>query len=166
MFPPAFVSEWLQSHWWGFISRNYVAWPTFFLMIVFIALKRSHFWFLFESHIIFSTLEMHCLQKEKSLSLTFFKTILFPEGSCEYVMKDHGLLNISAIAGKWFRKFEFKLEWSLVHTAAFVRNALDQFGRRNPKQVSRSPFWTFPHHSPCFAMLSLFNTFLYLAWAC
>ena len=32
---------------WGFISRNYVVWPTFLLMNVFIALKGSHFWFLF-----------------------------------------------------------------------------------------------------------------------
>ena len=38
----------LQGHWWGFISRNYVVWPTFLLMNVFIALKGSHFWFLFE----------------------------------------------------------------------------------------------------------------------
>ena len=30
-----------------FISRNYVIWPTFLLMNVFIALKGSHFWFLF-----------------------------------------------------------------------------------------------------------------------
>ena len=37
---------WLQGHWWGFISRNYVVWPTFLLMNVFIALKGSHFWFL------------------------------------------------------------------------------------------------------------------------
>ena len=46
MFPLAFVAGWLQGHWWGFISRNYVVWPTFLLMNVFIALKRSHFWFL------------------------------------------------------------------------------------------------------------------------
>ena len=45
MFPLAFVAEWLQGHWWGFISRNYVVWPTFFLMNIFIALKGSHFWF-------------------------------------------------------------------------------------------------------------------------
>ena len=48
MFPLAFVAGWLQGHWWGFISRNYVVWPTFLLMNVFIALKGSHFWFLFE----------------------------------------------------------------------------------------------------------------------
>ena len=47
MFPLAFVAGWLQGHWWGFISRNYVVWPTFLLMNVFIALKGSHFWFLF-----------------------------------------------------------------------------------------------------------------------
>ena len=45
MFLLAFVAGWLQGHWWGFISRNYVVWPTFFLMNVFIALKGSHFWF-------------------------------------------------------------------------------------------------------------------------
>ena len=48
MFPLAFVAGWLQGHWWGFISRNYVVWPTFLLMNVFIALKGSHFWFLFD----------------------------------------------------------------------------------------------------------------------
>ena len=48
MFPLAFVAGWYQGHWWGFISRNYVVWPIFLLMNVFIALKGSHFWFLFE----------------------------------------------------------------------------------------------------------------------
>ena len=38
----------VQGHWWGFISRNYVIWPTFLLTNVFIALKGSHFWFLFD----------------------------------------------------------------------------------------------------------------------
>ena len=47
MFPLAFVALWLQGHWWGFISRNYVVWSTFLLMNVFIALKGSHYWFLF-----------------------------------------------------------------------------------------------------------------------
>ena len=44
MFPLAFVTGSLQGHWWGFISRNYVAWPIFFLMNVFIALKGTHFY--------------------------------------------------------------------------------------------------------------------------
>ena len=48
VFPLAFIAGWLQGHWWGFISRNYVVWPTFLLMNVFIALKGSHFWFLFD----------------------------------------------------------------------------------------------------------------------
>ena len=47
LFPLAFIAGWLQGHWWGFISRNYVVWPTFLLMNVVIALKGSHFWFLF-----------------------------------------------------------------------------------------------------------------------
>ena len=46
MFPLAFVAGSLQGHWWGFISRNYVVWPIFFLMNVFIALKGTHFWIL------------------------------------------------------------------------------------------------------------------------
>ena len=29
---------------WGFISRNYIAWPIFFLINVFIALKGTHFY--------------------------------------------------------------------------------------------------------------------------
>ena len=48
VFPLAFIAGWLQGHWWGFISRNYEVWPTFLLMNVFIALKGSHFWFLFD----------------------------------------------------------------------------------------------------------------------
>ena len=46
-FPLAFIAGWLQGHWWGFISRNYVVLPTFLLINVFIALKGSYFWFLF-----------------------------------------------------------------------------------------------------------------------
>ena len=37
----------IQLYWWGFISRNYVVCPSFFLMNVFIALKGSLVWFLF-----------------------------------------------------------------------------------------------------------------------
>ena len=48
MFPLAFIAGWLQGHWWGFISRNYVVRSTFLLMNVFIALKGSHYWFLFD----------------------------------------------------------------------------------------------------------------------
>ena len=47
LFPPAFVAGSFKGHWWGFISRNYVVWPIFFLMNVFIALKGTHFLFLF-----------------------------------------------------------------------------------------------------------------------
>ena len=43
MFPLAFVAGSLQGHWWGFISRNYVVWPIFSLMNVFIALKGTQF---------------------------------------------------------------------------------------------------------------------------
>ena len=48
IFKQTFVAGWLQGHWWGFIIRNYLVWPTFLLMNVFIALKGSHFWFLFQ----------------------------------------------------------------------------------------------------------------------
>ena len=36
-----------QGHWWGFISRNFVVWPIFYLMNVFISLKGPPFLFLF-----------------------------------------------------------------------------------------------------------------------
>ena len=39
----AFVAGSLQGHWWGFISWNYVVWPIFFLMNVFIAHKKTHY---------------------------------------------------------------------------------------------------------------------------
>ena len=39
MFPLAFVAGWLQGHWWGFISRNYVVWPTSFLWMFSLLLK-------------------------------------------------------------------------------------------------------------------------------
>ena len=42
------------STWWGFISRNYVVWPIFFLTNVFIALKGTHFWILFTSKLSWS----------------------------------------------------------------------------------------------------------------
>ena len=45
---PFYLLRCLQGHWWGFFSRNYVVWPTFLLMNVFIALKGSHFWVLFD----------------------------------------------------------------------------------------------------------------------
>ena len=38
-----FVARSLQGHWWGFISRNYIVWPIFFLTNVFIAFKGTHF---------------------------------------------------------------------------------------------------------------------------
>ena len=60
MFPLAFVAGWIQGHWWGFISRNYVVWPTSFLMNVFIALKGSHFWFYISS--LFGTAELKVIQ--------------------------------------------------------------------------------------------------------
>ena len=37
----------LQGHWWGFINQNYVVWPIFFLVNVFIALRGTNFLSLF-----------------------------------------------------------------------------------------------------------------------
>ena len=61
----AFIAGWLQGHWWGFISRNYVVWPTFLLMNVFVALKGSHFWFLFPKLISFSAFDSHPWQRSQ-----------------------------------------------------------------------------------------------------
>ena len=64
MFPLAFVAGWLQGHWWGFISRNYVVWPTFFLMNVFIALKGSHFWFyIFSPNVSYNLYQCYVLSR-------------------------------------------------------------------------------------------------------
>ena len=77
VFPLAFIAGWLQGHWWGFISRNYVVWPTFLLMNVFIALKGSHFWFYwnifprpFEKILnLFLSVYKECFQKLQRLTL-------------------------------------------------------------------------------------------------
>ena len=42
-FPLAFVAKSLQSHWWGFLRRNFEVWPIYFLTNVFTALKGTHF---------------------------------------------------------------------------------------------------------------------------
>ena len=56
-------------HWWGFISRNYVVWPIFFLMNLFIALKGTHFLSLFTTKLHMFSLTLH-------LVLMFFSPIL------------------------------------------------------------------------------------------
>ena len=77
MFPLAFVAGWLQGHWWGFISRNYVVWPTCLLMNVFIALKGSHFWFLFK---LICSCTCTCIWKEDTC--TSKRSILFLSTLC------------------------------------------------------------------------------------
>ena len=52
----------LQSHWWGFISRNYLVWPISFLMNVFTALKGTYFFiFICETWLILKQLWLHIL---------------------------------------------------------------------------------------------------------
>ena len=65
------VAAWIQGHWWGFISRNYVVWATFFLMNVFIALKGFHFWFYIRSPSCFQI--VHVLFGEASFKMTLHK---------------------------------------------------------------------------------------------
>ena len=63
-----------------------------------------------ESYIMFSTLEMHMSSIGKIFIIECFQNFtFFTEGSYEYVMNDHVLLNISTITGKWFRKFVLNL---------------------------------------------------------
>ena len=91
MFPLAFIAGWLQGHWWGFISRNYVVWPTFLLMNVFIALKGSHFWFLlvpsnsFLKHISMFPQEREWRDIPKRLD--FWKFEWFPIPKSEFLSK-------------------------------------------------------------------------------
>ena len=86
VFPLAFIAGWLQGHWWGFISRNYVVWPTFLLMNVFIALKGSHFWFLFVEWTCpsLSTGWVHWSFKGWQVSFSFF---IFDRNSCKQMVK-------------------------------------------------------------------------------
>ena len=72
MFPRASGAGSLQGHWWGFISRNCEVWPIFFLMNVFIALKGTHFIFLFT----------YFLSEFKRLYL-FLKAMKFCAWRCE-----------------------------------------------------------------------------------
>ena len=65
----AFIAGWLQGHWWGFISRNYVVWSTFLLMNVFIALKGSDYWLLLYALIIV------CLKDFFPLTIVCFNLI-------------------------------------------------------------------------------------------
>ena len=58
--------------WWGFICRNYVVWPTFLLMNVFITLKGSHFWFLFQYW-----LALTCIESETRYGANFDNLFLF-----------------------------------------------------------------------------------------
>ena len=61
-----------------------------------------------DRHIMFSILQIHCHQQEKSFIIDFSQNfIFFTGGPCEDVMNDHVLLNISTITGKWFRKLVF-----------------------------------------------------------
>ena len=71
MFPLAFVAGWLQGRWWGFISRNYVVWPTFLLMNVFIALKGSHFWFLLSSIITYENWKRRVADNPKVIEFLY-----------------------------------------------------------------------------------------------
>ena len=71
MFPLAFVAGSLQGHWWGFISRNYVVWPIFSLMNVFIALKGTQFLNFIS---IFVSVPDHCLSFYFSYGLVIFIT--------------------------------------------------------------------------------------------
>ena len=92
MFLLAFVAWWLQGHWWGFISRNYIVWPIFFLMNVFIVLKGTHFWILFHvtrtfikpwmssnfRQIRLLTTELAALERLKHQCLHFFSVTIDP----------------------------------------------------------------------------------------
>ena len=86
MFPLAFVAGSLQGHWWGFISRNYVVWPIFFLMNVFIALKGTHFWILF---IQFKS----CLGQFESFLVNFIDSLFMSQ----YVLKNVSKYQITFI---------------------------------------------------------------------
>ena len=92
VFPLAFIAGWLQGHWWGFISRNYVVQPTFLLMNVFIALKGSHFWFLFGNFSLFSGIPIGVFQS--MFQVVALETFKLPADQNGMLMSYIGILTM------------------------------------------------------------------------
>ena len=114
MFPLAFVGGWLQGHWWGFISRNYVVCSTFLLMNVFIALKGSHFWFLFKK--AFDRVWHEALwatMRKQNINASIIRTIenLYDKAQCEVLF--------NGSTGEWFRPTTGVRQWYLLSPTLF-----------------------------------------------
>ena len=69
MFPLAFVAGWLQGHWWGFISRNYVVDPSSFLWMFSLLLKDLISDFYVLSHALLYTYRSLCLFFQSYLAM-------------------------------------------------------------------------------------------------
>ena len=78
MFPLTFVAGSLQGHWWGFISRNYVVWPIFFLINVFIALKATHFWSLCDISQAWEGPSQYLVRRCSCVLVCFFWWLIMP----------------------------------------------------------------------------------------
>ena len=113
MFPLAFVAGWLQGHWGGFISRNYVVWPTFFLMNVFIALKGSHFWFyILYTEMTLQTSECQCDSFWAWTALHVTKPVIFTyhRPDMTKLLLDKNYNTVSS----WHNSVEHFLRWHFI----------------------------------------------------
>ena len=85
MFPLAFVAGWLQGHWWDFISRNYIVWPTFRLMNVSLLLKD-----------LISDFYLKCRLKFPMISLHSHAVLLVSSLGVHWIVKNPRLLHVDS----------------------------------------------------------------------
>ena len=89
MFLLAFVARSLRGHWRGFMSQNYIVWPIFFLMNVFIALKGTHL-----SHLMIKPTKLLCAQQRLRSA---WASIQSESSLCaEWVAKDPSFLHMDS----------------------------------------------------------------------
>ena len=129
MFPLAFIAGSLQGHWWGFISWNYVVWPIFFLMNVFIALKRTHFF-------IFTWI---CLQCSWCCAVwRSYNVSLYINHNAAYilflVLWDHREYSEKSEINDWFR-----LMFLIIWTPCWFLSVMDRLPIWNSQNCSMFP---------------------------
>ena len=149
MFPLAFVAGSLQGHWWGFISQNYVVWPIFSLMNVFIALKGTQF---LNFHAIVSCIlrhvpHKHARRKSKLWRIWWNWYYYTPITCVKTIMKYFISVNILAL---WIMRYACS---AVLIEDCFMRSfcwktveLLLLFGRSRPNNTVISQMWQLPLH--------------------
>ena len=120
MFPLALIAGWLQGHWWGFISRNYVVWPTFLLMNVFIALKGSHFWFFYTLQNTFLNKKVAFFSKgQRSLTWVLCAMGSLPTNLMQpFPNPSDATHKIRSRLANWLQRYSSSKMWNFRHSRA------------------------------------------------